>query len=213
MVAREAVVAAINQMVFWSREGGYVAPRYRLAVLAYGETVEDVVGGIRPIDETAAERVFTVRQQTRSDAAAAFAYVERLIQTEINTAPRSPAPLVCHLTDGLLTGDDAAGAVKRLSSLGTSDGPVLVEHVFVSDRILLRPIRDPKQWTGVGPTVELSAAGQRLRALSSTLPESYRHGMLTEGYRIDVGAAMMFPATHPELVRLALVRSASGRSA
>jgi hypothetical protein len=195
-------------MVFLSTKGTRVAPRYRIAMLAYSDHVYDLLDGVMTVDQVVRLGVPQLSLLGSSDAARAFDQVEKLLQRELPLLHQSPAPLVCHMTDGDFTGDDPEGIVRRIMQMGTADGNVLVENIFISDRILPDPIPNPKQWPGVGPSTRLTSDyARKLRAMSSPLPESYRAVMLESGYELAPGAVMMLPGSSPELVEMGFVMS------
>jgi hypothetical protein len=121
-----------------------------------------------------------------------------------------PAPLVCHLTDGGATGADPEPIVKRIMQMSVPDGNVLVENIFISPDVLPEPIRDPKRWPGImADTVLRDEQANKLKNMSSPIPESYRTMMIESGYRIEKGALLLFPGNNPELVSLGFQMSAA----
>jgi len=202
-VVSEALTAALRRMVFVSTKGGHLSPRYHVAIFAYSDDVWDLLGGIRPIDAVAAQGVPRLSTVRSTDTARAFLAAEGLVAGSIGSYYACPAPLVCHLTDGQYTGADPEPIALRTRQLAVADGNVLVENIFISDDVLLEPIRDPTTWPGVLPgTPFASEDGRKLAAMSSTLPESYRMGMLDAGYGVRPGALMMLPGETEELVAM-----------
>jgi hypothetical protein len=209
-IVTDAMGAALRQMVFRSTKGSRVAPRYRIAMYAYSDRVFDLMDGIKTMDQVAALGAPDLSPMRTSVASKAFAQVERLLERELPTLTDCPAPLVCHMTDGEFTGDDPEPIVKRIMKMETPDGNVLVENIFISEKILQEPITDPHNWTGVlSETPMATEFAKRLKAMSSMLPESYRDMMLEAGYNLKENAVMMLPGINAELVEMGFVMSAA----
>jgi hypothetical protein len=114
------------------------------------------------------------------------------------------------MTDGEFTGDDPEKIVERIKQMRTHDGAVLVENIFISDKIINENIPDPRQWQGITAKSPLANEyAEKLRNMSSILPESYRIMMQESGYRIDLGACMMLPGMTKELVEMGFVMSSA----
>jgi hypothetical protein len=209
-VVSHAIEATLQQMVFRCTKGGRVSPRYRVAMLAYSNTVHDIYNGVKTIDQVASFGMPALSTLRLTHTAQAFLAVEQLLVKELPNCARCPAPLVCHMTDGEYTGDDPEPIARRIMAMKTDDGPVLVENIFISDRLLPHPIVNSHSWAGIMADTELSNdyAG-KLRAISSPLPESYRQTMLDNGYNLQPGALMMLPGLSPELVEMGFVMSMS----
>jgi len=195
-------------MVFLATKGGKVSPRYRIAMYAYSDHVFDLLGGIKTIDQVAQLGMPELSTMRSTDTARAFLSVEKLLEQELPNIEACPAPLVCHMTDGVFSGADPTPIVKRILQMQNSDGHVLVENIFISDKILSESINDVQNWPGVLASTPLTNEyAQKLRDISSTLPESYRIMMLENGYKISEGASMMLPGINPELVEMGFVMS------
>ncbi len=209
-VVVDALRAALTTMVHRSTKGVSIRPRYRLAMFAYSDHVYDLLDGIKTIVEVASMGTPDLSTMRTTDTARAFTQVEQLLVAELPRLAACPAPLVCHITDGEYTGDDPELIVRRIMDLTVPDGNVLVENIFISDRILPDPITNVRQWPGVLPSTNLTNDyAQKLRAMSSTLPESYRQMMEESSYRIQRGALMLLPGTSPEMVAMGFQMSAS----
>lgn len=209
-VVTDALKAALHTMVFRSTKGSRISPRYRVAMLAYSTHVYDLLDGIKPINEIAQLGVPALNPMRTTETAKAFEEAERILQTELPNLQNCPAPLVCHLTDGENTGDDPEPIVRRIMQMSVPDGNVLVENIFISDALLPHPITDPLSWPGVLPTTKFNNAyAQKLQALSSPLPPSYRKMMLEMGYALSINALMMLPGTDPQLIQLGFQMSAA----
>lgn len=202
----DAFAAALRRMVMLSTKGTRVASRYQLAMYAYSDEVYDLLGGIKSVEQVAKLGVPELDVVRATDTAKAFQQVEAKLETELPKMSHCPAPLVCHLTDGEYTGDDPEPIAKRIMSMKVPDGNVLLENVFISDRVLSSPISNVKQWKGVQKNTKLNGDyAQKLRNMSSTLPVNYQIMMRESGYSIDPKALMMLPGDSPELVEMGFV--------
>ncbi|MCK6255341.1 VWA domain-containing protein [Fictibacillus sp. KIGAM418] len=210
-VVTSALNSAIRQMVFRSTKGSRLSPRYKVSILAYSDNVFDVLGGIKGIDELARMKPLdNVQTQRLTNTAKAFAAAEKILLQELEKMQDCPAPLICHMTDGAYTGEDPEPIVQRIMNLSVPDGKVLVENIFISDEILSKPIENSKKWPGIMyETVLDEDYGNKLKRLSSPLPESYREMMIETGYKIEPGALMMLPGTNADLVSLGFQMSAA----
>lgn len=209
-VVTAALKAALQSMVFRSTKGGMLASRYRIAMFAYSDHVWDVYRGIKTIGEAAQLGVPRLSTMRTTDTARAFAQAEKLLKAELPQLGSCPAPLVCHVTDGEYNGADPEPIAKRIMQMSVPDGNVLVENIFISDKILPQEVTDPSQWPGVLPDTKLSNEyAVKLRAMSSPLPASYRAMMLELNYRLAPNALMLLPGTSPELVAMGFQMSGS----
>lgn len=209
-VVMDALQAALQMAVFRSTKGSRIAPRYRVAIFAYSDGVYDVLGGIKTIDQVAHLGVPVLSTMRRTDSALAFADVEKLLIKEMPNLANCPAPLVCHMTDGEFTGSNPEPIVRRIMNMANSDGNVLVENIFISDKLLSQPITNLQTWPGILPETPMSNEyANKLRSISSPLPESYRIMMLESGYQMAENAVMMIPGMSQELVELGFVMSTS----
>ena len=200
----DALDAAFREMIFRSTKGRRLSPRYRIAIYAYNQTVYDVLGGVKTIAEIARLGVPQLKPAGVTDTAKGFAHVAELLKKELPGLSGCPAPLVCHMTDGVYTSADPAPTVREIMAMKTSDGNILVENIFISDNILANPIQDPFAWTGVNRNTPLkSDYARKLRELSSPIPKSYHQVMAGEmGYHLATDAVMLFPGTSPEMVAM-----------
>lgn len=207
----DALSLAIRQMVFRSTKGNRLTPRYRIAILAYSDDVYDLLNGIKGIDEIAAVGSLPDLTPKRfSDSAKAFLQAEKILHSELPRIQDCPAPLVCHMTDGVATGEDPEPIAKRIMSMSVPDGNVLVENIFISDHILNQPITQPRRWKGIHPDSELpDEHAVKLKHMSSVLPESYREMLIEADYLLKPGALMMLPGSCAELVSIGFQMSAA----
>lgn len=207
-VVMDALFDALQAAVFRSTKGSYVSPRYRIAMYAYSDEVYDLIDGIKTIDQVAQMGVPVLNTMRGTDSAKAFMEVEQLLIRELPNLNNCPAPLVCHMTDGEFTGANPEPIVRRIMNMGNADGNVLVENIFISDRLLPDPIQNIKSWQGI--THRSTLVGEyanKLRSISSNLPESYRIMMLESGFGMAEDAVMMIPGMNSELVELGFVMS------
>jgi len=209
-VVADALQAAFQQMVFRSTKGSRIQPRYRVALYAYSDKVYDVPGGVKTIDQMAQLGIPELKTLRTTDTAEAFRKAKKLLEQELSQLGGCPAPLVCHMTDGEYTGDDPESVVKEIMQMTTDDGSVLVENIFISDKILPQPIDDVYRWPGVRPKTKLTNEyAAKLRAISSPVPDSYRVMMLEMGYNIAEDAVMLLPGATPALVQMGFQMSAA----
>ncbi len=209
-VVTDALTAALRQMVFRSTKGGRLSPRYRIAMFAYSDHVYDLLDGVKTVEQVAQMGVPELSPMRTTETARAFAQAEKLLQAELPALQACPAPLVCHMTDGEYTGSDPEPVVRRIMQMAIPDGNVLVENIFISDKILPQPIADPTQWPGILPDTKLvSNYAHKLRAISSPIPDSYRAMMLENNYHLAPGALMLLPGMSPELVAMGFQMSAA----
>ena len=206
----DALGAAFRQMIFRSTKGKRLSPRYRIAIYAYNQSVYDVLGGVRTIADMAKLGVPELTPAGVTDTAKGFSLVAKLLRAEIPKLGNSPAPLVCHMTDGEYTGKDPAPIVREIMAMKTIDGNVLVENIFISQGILSEPIHDIPQWAGITRETPLkNSYARKLRELSSSIPNSYHQVMREMGYHLDPSAVMLFPGMNPEMVAMGFQMSAA----
>src|SRR4051812_4154119 len=202
-VMLEALDAVIEEMVSRSMTGENISSRYKIGMLAYSDGVHDLLDGVRTIEYVANRGAPELEVMRKSEAALAFAEAERMLLAELPLLQRGPAPLVCHLTDGEYTGPDPEPIVDRIKALSVADGNVLVENIFISDKIVTAPIQDARTWTGITRDTPFAADyALKLRSMSSVLPDTYCTWLNESGYHITPGAYMMLPGESPELVAL-----------
>ncbi len=209
-LVNKALYEVMKDMVRRSIRDGIPQSRYKLALFAYSSRVVDVLNGICDLPVLLRQGMPEISAGGMTDTAAAFAAAERLLLTHINSFRRCPAPLVCHLTDGRLSTVDPTPFVRRIQAMSVDDGTVLVENVYVGDRMLRKRVRDWHRWGGVMRENDLVDEYARfLYHLSSPLPETYRQNINSHGYALQEGAALFFPGTHSDLIRLAFSVSAA----
>jgi uncharacterized protein YegL len=207
-MVNKALREAIKDMVRRSMRDGIVQRRYKIAIFAYSTKVLDVLDGICDLPDVVKHGIPVISADGETDTAAGFTAVESLLRNHLEKFQTSPAPLICHLTDALITAGNPVPVVQRIKAMSVNDGPVLVENVYVADKMLRSPVYDWNQWSGiVKPSQLTNPYAKFLFQLSSPLPESYRQNMNNYGYHLQKGAALFFPGTQTELVRLAFAIS------
>ncbi|MFD0588496.1 vWA domain-containing protein [Paenibacillus sp. GCM10027627] len=210
-IVTDALYVALKQMVFRSTKGSRISSRYRVAVFAYSDDVQDVLGGVKGIDELMQSGMLPeLKTQRFTDTAKAFQHAEQLLKAELANLQDGPAPLICHMTDGIYTGEDPEPIARRIMDMSVKDGHVLVENIFISDDVLQQEVDQPKRWQGVQDQTEFrDDYGRKLKRMSSVIPESYRQMMREANYNLADGSFLMFPGTNPELVSLGFQMSAA----
>ncbi|HSU17517.1 vWA domain-containing protein [Longimicrobium sp.] len=207
-----AIEQVLVRMVQRSTKGGVISPRYRLAMIAYSDTPEDILGGVRTIADVAQLGTPTLSVSRTTDTHAAFMTAREILRRELAQSAESerrPAPMVCHITDGQCTGSDPAPVAQEIMRMSTPDGPVLVENIYVGPGLTVSPIGDAGEWPGVMSEGELADPyARKLFHMSSPLPESYAR-VINEsaGYALRPGARMLIPSSSGDLIELAFAMS------
>lgn len=212
-VALNALREALSAMLFRSTKGAQVSPRYLVGILAYSTEVIDVLDGVQPIHRIAPildERLQRITTQQGTETARAFAYTAQLLHTWLPRLYTSPAPLICHLTDGEYTGPDPEPLVRLLMQLRVPDGYVLVQNIYISESFS-RLVHSPQTWTGIQLDTPLEDPyARKLRNMSSPLPDTYRkHLQEAMNIALRPGSLMLFPGHTPEFIRFAFQMSAA----
>ena len=224
-IVKQALDTSIQRLVNLSSDGsGRIKDRYQIAIYAYSEKVYDVLGGgIMPLSKVAlVENWDDLRPMTATNTALAFSKVEALLREQKSLLEKgkaiisydSPAPLVCHITDGEYNGQDPEKIVARIMDMEFSDGKVLVENIFISDQVLSTPIVSTRTWEGITASTFLrSEYAKKLRTISSPLPASYRKNMRKREYMgIREDAVMMLPGNQLDLIEMGLVMSTATKT-
>jgi uncharacterized protein YegL len=210
-VVANALERTRRVMIRRSRRGNKVSRRYGVAMIAYNHDVYDLLGGVKYVDEFEKMTLPTLYPQGMTNTGAAFLAAYQLLKQHLNNLHDCPAPLICHLTDGMTTtGDNPHPIAEAIKQLSTEDGNVLLENIYVGARLLRQPITAPKSWPGVlNPTDIDQEYVQSLWHMASPLPHAYAAVMEEEGYQMQAGARMLIPAETPELIELAFAMSTS----
>ncbi|OAB38449.1 vWA domain-containing protein [Paenibacillus glacialis] len=210
-VINEALQTVIRQIVYRSTKGAKLSPRYRISILAYSDEVYDLLDGVRSIDRIANRGNLPQLYPKRfTDTAKAFKQAEKILHSELSNMNDCPAPLICHMTDGIYTGEDPEPIVKRIMDLSVPDGNVLVENIFVTEDAGIGRVKDARSWKGIMPnTFVTNSYSDKLKRMSSVIPESYREMMIESDYSIREGSLMMLPGTSRDLISLGFQMSAA----
>lgn len=207
-VMTKAIMRVIREMVRRSTKGTTASPRYRVAMFAYNDEVRDVFGGARPITEIAEIGVPVLQPNNTTNTAEAFLAAEKLLISMRGELRKSPAPLICHFTDGAFTSDHPRPIVERIQQLTFPDGPVLVENVYFDGEALAEPIEDIYAWPGVSSVDQLASSYARdLYHMSSVIPPSYLELFAERGYKMQPGSRLLFPGDTPEMLEAAFTMS------
>jgi uncharacterized protein YegL len=211
-VVAKALERTRRKMIARSRRGDDVRPRYAVSMLGYSTTVTDLLKGVKTIDELEVMKMPELHPQGSTNTGAAFQAAHKLLLQHLPKIQDCPAPLVCHLTDGVANvGDRSTEIAEEIKKLTTSDGHVLVENIYIGDQLLNQPIAEPKKWPGVLKAEELqNEHALKLWQMASPLPASYAAEMSeSEGYSMQAGAKMLIPAEVPEMIELAFAMSSA----
>lgn len=215
-----ALQEMLRELVRRSIRDQLVQDRYELAVFAYSTEVIDVLESspdphlhgksIWKLSELLQVGLPRITASGQTNTFAAFAAVESLLNQHLDRYADSPAPLICHFTDGLFSTSDPSPVVKRIRSLAVKDGPVLVENVYMQSNVLREPVTNLSTWPGVTRASDLADPYARfLFELSSPLPASHREFINARGYSLRENAALFFPGSEVDLIRLAFAASAA----
>lgn len=210
-IVNEALQTVMRQIVYRSTKSTKISSRYRISILAYSDEVYDLLDGVKPIDRIANYGSLPELYPRRfTDTAKAFRQAEKILLSELPNMQDCPAPLICHMTDGIYTGEDPEPIVKRIMNLSVPDGNVLIENIFITEDASSQRIRDSRSWKGVMPeSFVADPYSEKLKRMSSVIPESYRDMMKESAYSIQEGALMMLPGTSRDLISLGFQMSAS----
>jgi hypothetical protein len=221
----DLVQQALNMTIQWMvdhahNKMGVLEDRYHIAILAYGTTVLDVIKentnldvarGILPLTGITKLGNLELHAGGKSDMAAGFEAVEKLLQAHLSDYKRCPAPLICHFTDAGYTTKDPMPVIRNIQKMRVDDGPILVEHVYTADHehmytpdhMLRKPVQDWRQWSGiVHPKDVTDLYARYFSSLSSPLPETSRENINASGYHLQKGARLFFPGDHPQFIPL-----------
>jgi hypothetical protein len=203
-----ALNGVLTKMVWRSTKGIVISPRYRAAVIAYSTEPNDLLGGIRTVAEIVQTGAPELRPAALTDTAAAFVVARDLLWRELPAMRGHPAPLVCHMTDGRYTGVDPEPIAAEIMAMRNDDGPVLIQNIFVAPNLLREPIADATTWEGVRHSAEIADPyALKLFRMSSCIPPSYAEMIQDDGYNLQAGSRLLFPASTVELIELAFAMS------
>lgn len=140
----------------------------------------------------------------RTPACAAFEMVGSHVNEWVAAFPNSFPPIVCHMTDGLVTDSpykdvDLAGWARRLTGIGTDHGTTLLLNAFLSPSNATMTLF-PDNARG------LPAPGPALFEMSSPLPEPMVHNAAAADIAVGPGArGFVFNADFATLVKFLAV--------
>ena len=195
-------------MVQRSMKGTTPHPRYRVAIFAYNDEVEDLFPGAITVDKFMNKGIPVMKPSSLTDTAKAFMEAEALLKKEWAGLQNCPAPLICHMTDGEFTGDDPLPIAQRIMQMRVPDGNVLIENIFLDSEALPAQVIDPYTWPGISSESQLaSKAARHLFQMSSDIPDSYRELFEDKGYSLSRNAKLLFPGDTPEMVEAAFSMS------
>jgi hypothetical protein len=198
----------LRRMVQRSTKGEIISPRYRLAMIAYSDEPLDILGGIQSIDKVARKGKPRLSAAASTNMAAAFELARDILKKELPNLKNCPAPMVCHLTDGLFAGEDPEPIAEEIMGMSNTDGPILIENIYLGQGMTTEPITDIDNWPGIKTMAELSNDyAQKLYRMSSPLPETYANMIQDEGYALEAGSRMLIPGASKQLIELAFVMS------
>src|SRR5215208_1307309 len=145
-----AIAEVLGKMVQRSTKGSTVSPRYRLAIITYSDQPYDLLGGSQTIKEVVQRGYPRFTADGTTDTAAAFMVARNLLKQDLpNLQQGHPAPMVCHLTDGMFTGSDPEPIAQEIMQMSNDDGNVLVENIFVDYDLTRKSISDTRAWPGI----------------------------------------------------------------
>lgn len=209
-VLNKAIDTTVYRMFGRSRSGEHIRPRYKIAMIAYNDTVFDIYNGIISINELVNAGLPEFTPGGMTNTALAFEYAEKLLKNELPKMDSCPPPLICHVTDGEYTGDDPEPIANRIMNMAVPDGNVLVQNIYINDDILENSIPDVRNWKGISAISELNNEyAKKLYLMSSVLPDSYRETVNEMGYNIEANIRMMIPAVDSDILSLGFAMSAS----
>jgi len=203
------------QIYLRAKKGSVINERYRIAVFAYNDSVINVTNGdyisIKEFVDGVPE--FGDLGTATTNTIDAMKVVKELLVNKTITKMKDdyPPPIVCHLTDGQFT--EAYGnpseSMKQIMNLDTPDGKVLLENIYLGNKILNKPIKSAKEWSGVLNMNEINDAYAKfLHEYSSMWPERYiKDFNKLLGFSLKSGARMFFPAENVEAVKMAFTAS------
>lgn len=214
-IVQEAYKRTMQIMLRRCLKGEVVSERYGVILLGYGETVVDYYGRLLSIREAAAKSLdLNIQTQAATNTALGFRHVKELLKRHLPNTEGCPAPVICHITDGMFTpGGDPSPVVYEIQQMGNSDGRVLIENVYVGDNLTKTPINDAYSWPGAHRDDLVDDYVKVLWDISSPLPKSYAENLANEGFSMNEGSRMLFPGASLELVELAFVTSTATKYA
>lgn len=213
-LVQDAIQRSLRVMMRRSMKGEVISERYGIVLLTYSEDVTNVYGGVTSIAEALKKPLPQLLTRTRTNTTLAFSEALRILKANLRHVANCPAPMVCHLTDGLRNeGGNARQIVDDIRALRNRDGNFLVENIFVGDQLTHTPVGDIRQWPGVlNPADLVNDYLRELYEYSSPLPASYARELTNYGYNLQPGVKMLIPAESPDLVELAFAMAGATKT-
>jgi len=202
------------QVYLRSRRGNVVADRYRLCILAYNDVVKDLTNGdyisVKEFIQNIPE--FGDLGNHTTNTFEAMKRTKKLLEKTISKIDSGyPPPIVCHLTDGEFTNNygDPSKIMKEIMDMDTPDGKVLLQNIFLGDKLLNKPVSNAKEWVGVAEEQELREQYSRfLYNHSSVWPDSYVEDFnKLNKFNLKPSTRMFFPAEDVDIIKMAFTAS------
>ncbi|MBV6394193.1 MAG: hypothetical protein KPEEDBHJ_03445 [Anaerolineales bacterium] len=202
------------QVYLRSRRGNVISDRYRLSVLAYNNVVKDLTNGdyisVKEFIQNIPE--FGDLGNYATNTFEAMKTTKKLLEKTISKIDsRYPPPIVCHLTDGEFTNDygDPSNLMREIMNMDTPDGKVLLQNIFLGDKLLAKPVSNTKEWVGVTGEQELSEQYTKfLYNHSSVWPNRYVEYFNKEyKFNLKPNTRMFFPAEDVNTIKMAFTAS------
>lgn len=203
------------QIYLRNSRGKVVFERYRIAIFAYNNKVIEVTNG----DYISAKEFindgvpeFSDLGNAQTNTAAAMSAVFNLLSKTVQKMQANyPVPIVCHLTDGQYTEEygNPSALMKQILNFDTPDGKVLLENIYLGDKIFSKPNSNSKEWSGSFNVSEINDIYAKfLYDHSSVWPERYTDYFKNEyGFNIKPKTRMFFPAENVDTIELAFTAS------
>ncbi len=209
----EGLEYVLNKILDRSYANGVYYSKYKIAIIAYSsgisfpteakfidakDLLEAGIPQFVPGGETGVALAFEE----------AYRLLNNLLQEPI-VKHASPAPLLCHITDGTYNvGGSPEKAIQKLKTLRNKDGNVLVQNLLISDNLLYTPITNMYSWVGLKSSDERvfkNSYEPFLLSSSSALPSAYANKLKEYGYSLEPDSKMMYPAENSELIKLSFL--------
>ena len=145
------------------------------------QKISDGAGGIIEV-----EKKFPVWFEAHGNGATpmceAFGMAAKVLSDWCDDHPKSVAPTIIHVTDGMSTDGDPEQIAQAVGTLSTDVGEVLVLNLHVADQVA-RPIEFPNSESHLPDNY-----AKMLFRMSSELPENILKYAATQGVALDAGA-------------------------
>src|SRR4051794_20619930 len=209
-MASRGVDDIVSEMVRSVEHVNTARPSFRIAILSYGDTVDDWLDGVRPFDDEV--RRYWVHASRNiawgrggANAVVGFQRVATLLQHEMFGKWSGSPILVVHITTGQFTDDDPEPVVRSIMEMSSWRDQVTIETILMSDDASERG-PTAQYWHGFPPAVtDRDARLRKLAAISSRpdrdrLDDLRRHGVS----RLWDDAPLLLPGLNRQFVHLGL---------